>query len=537
MSNHSPVSLSLHKLSFCTTATLHSKMVWEHLSGGSDMYAVFDHVRKPGLGQAVSEKQVLRLVRDGHLLEEIDLENLSFQVRLDEEKFRSQQIRDSDRYVVLVIRRPAAALRYQLSTGEVRRIQMNFRPESGYDFAVNIFRAIGVPLSDKNISPPASQGSLSRPVPQWSSQQVPQFQGYNGDIQTSKHLEGKYPHQYSSSDLGVVPRFATTSNGSAFSSGYALQGQSISLHSPTRPSPGQPSARRDPQVEERATTSYTHAFTSSITRNESPERPATAPLTLGQLMPPKRELPFAKELAGEGKRSELVVEETPEKAVKRPASRAKAKQIKQPSRPSSSRMKPKPESSKQGGNAEQSMIVRLKTGPRSDENTTDPLFNLPIIPTTSAPKKTIAKPIIPEVPINKPNTRSRATISSPRTDPLTPSRTNTETILPQKTVNTAPNTENILPNATANDITPEEYMSRLDHWVRKYQNLPAPPPPDPKSVPASTDKDQLAAFAAQPEATRLAAIDDMICECLDDPNFATLVADVEKSWKRIGLGF
>lgn len=51
--------------------------------------------------------------------EEIDLENLSFQVRLDEEKYRSQQIQDSDRYVVLVIKRPAAALRYQLSTGEV----------------------------------------------------------------------------------------------------------------------------------------------------------------------------------------------------------------------------------------------------------------------------------------------------------------------------------------------------------------------------------------------------------------------------------
>lgn len=432
---------------------------------------------------------------------------------------------------------------------------MNFRPESGYDFAVNIFRAIGVPLSDKNISPPASQGSLSRPVPQWSGQQVPQFQGYNGDIQTrsarvivshtkttlipsSKPLEGKYPRQYSSSDLGVVPSFATTSNGSAFSSRYALQGQSSSLDSPTRPSSGQPSVRPDPQVEERATTSYTHAFTSSITRNESPERPATAPLTLTQLMPPKRELPFAKELVGQGKRSEMVAEETPEKAVKRPASRAKTKQTKQTSRPSSSRTKLKPESSKPGGNAEQSMIVCLKTGPRSEENTTDPLFNLPIIPTTSAPKKTIAKPILPEVPFNKPNTRSRATISPLRTDPLTPSRSNTETILPQNTVNVAPTTENSLPtNPATNAITPEEYMSRLDHWVRQYQNLPAPAPPDPKPVPASSDKDQLAAFAAQPEAARLAAIDDMICECLDDPNFATLVADVEKSWKRIGLGF
>ncbi|CAO1597042.1 hypothetical protein XANCAGTX0491_000871 [Xanthoria calcicola] len=414
---------------------------------------------------------------------------------------------------------------------------MNFRPESGYDFAVNIFRAIGVPLSDKNFSPPASQGSLSRPVPQWSGQQVPQFQGYNGDIQTSKPLEGKYPRQYSSSDLGVVPNFATTSNGSVFSSGYALQGQSSSLHSPTRPSPGHPSARPDPQAEERATTSYTHAFTSSITRNESPERPATAPLTLTQLMPPKRELPFAKELAGEGKRSEIVVEETPKKAVKRPASRAKTKQMKQTSRPSSSRMKLKPDSSKPGGNAEQSMIVRLKTGPGSDEHTTDPMSNLPIIPTTSSPKKPIPKPILPEVPFNKPNTRSRATMSPLRTDPLTPSRTNTETILPQNTVNMAPHRENSLPTNTTDDTTPEEYMSRLDHWVRKYPNLPTPPPPNPKPVPASTDKDQLAAFVAQPEAMRLAAIDDMICECLDDPNFATLVADVEQSWKRIGLGF
>ncbi len=31
------------------------------------MFAVFDHVRKPGLG-AVSEKQVLKLVRHGDLL-------------------------------------------------------------------------------------------------------------------------------------------------------------------------------------------------------------------------------------------------------------------------------------------------------------------------------------------------------------------------------------------------------------------------------------------------------------------------------------
>lgn len=52
------------------------------------------------------------------LQEEIDLESIVYQVRLDEERFRSQQIEDSDRFVVLVIKHPSVALRYQLVSGE-----------------------------------------------------------------------------------------------------------------------------------------------------------------------------------------------------------------------------------------------------------------------------------------------------------------------------------------------------------------------------------------------------------------------------------
>lgn len=54
------------------------------------------------------------------LQEEIDLENIVYQIRLDEERLRSQQIQDSDRFVVLVIKNPSVALRYQLATGEAR---------------------------------------------------------------------------------------------------------------------------------------------------------------------------------------------------------------------------------------------------------------------------------------------------------------------------------------------------------------------------------------------------------------------------------
>ena len=53
-----------------------------------------------------------------YLQEEIDLAALVYQVHLDEERLRSQQIQDSDRYVILLVKRPSVALRYQLPSGQ-----------------------------------------------------------------------------------------------------------------------------------------------------------------------------------------------------------------------------------------------------------------------------------------------------------------------------------------------------------------------------------------------------------------------------------
>lgn len=80
------------------------------------------------------------------------------------------------------------------------------------------------------------------------------------------------------------------------------------------------------------------------------------------------------------------------------------------------------------------------------------------------------------------------------------------------------------------EISPMEFMNNLDEWVRKYQDLPAPRP---REAPQS----DLAAYAAQSDKDRLTAIDNMICDCLGDENFLKLVEDVDRSWKRIGLGF
>lgn len=51
--------------------------------------------------------------------ERIERNNLLFQVRLDEERIKSQALQDSDRYVILIVKRPMIALRYQLPDGKV----------------------------------------------------------------------------------------------------------------------------------------------------------------------------------------------------------------------------------------------------------------------------------------------------------------------------------------------------------------------------------------------------------------------------------
>lgn len=49
---------------------------------------------------------------------------------------------------------------------------MNFRPESGFDTAVRILRALGLPINDKSVPAQASQG---RRASSSSSQVLPRY--------------------------------------------------------------------------------------------------------------------------------------------------------------------------------------------------------------------------------------------------------------------------------------------------------------------------------------------------------------------------
>ena len=67
----------------------------------------------------VSNQSSLSFLADGDFQEQIDLDVLQHQVRTDEARAESQQLRDDDRIVIVLLKIPCLALRYQLPDGQV----------------------------------------------------------------------------------------------------------------------------------------------------------------------------------------------------------------------------------------------------------------------------------------------------------------------------------------------------------------------------------------------------------------------------------
>lgn len=74
-------------------------------------------------------------------------------------------------------------------------------------------------------------------------------------------------------------------------------------------------------------------------------------------------------------------------------------------------------------------------------------------------------------------------------------------------------------------------LDRIDNVMRDCHDGPASKPRP------QTAKGDLVEYAAQSDEDRAKALDNLICECIQDESFVTLMEDVEGAWKRIGLGF
>ena len=379
---------------------------------------------------------------------------------------------------------------------------MNFLPESGYDVALRFFRSLGLPINDKNSQSLPSSVSRGQNLPRAVAP-------ITTNVSAQSSRSGKQNSGYNESTASLVnaiPLFdIPNKNSSPFSPdssyiGY-YGGYNQGLQSLTTVEPNLASSFIG-----RAVTSHGYPTHTSTSPENLAERPVTAPMTLSEMLPPRREIPFlrpsqekrvfpetgtvssiSKPVGSQGlprKGNAKAVRKNKERAAKRSTSRETC-------RPAIE------------GDQKPSLVVSLKV---------------------SAPSQRASSPDIPSshaVPISSPVIRPATATSS-----INPStRTKKPTTVPEKPLSVLGKFAKDFEN-----ISPEEYMDRLDHWVREYQDLPAP-----KSL--QSEKEKMAEYAARPEEERVMVIDQMIMECLEDENFGKLVEDVEKSWKRVALGF
>lgn len=266
------------------------------------------------------------------------------------------------------------------------------------------------------------------------------------------------------------------------------------------------------------------------------ERYVTDSVPLSQMLPPPRILPFPEKKVQPFRKEESDKEDTLEEvsAIKKPVAKtgkqtkgrgklAKGKAADQniPAVPSSSDPLAL-SSSTSKPRATKSLVVKMSLG--KDPSSSAP----PKVSTIKAATRSTAVTtgsVDPPDDISPPASHKRPMADVPE------SEANKRQAPPfDKPSAGAPQVHPQQINPLLSNFAPDELLDSIENWVQKYNRLSAPAPP-------RTAKDQLAGYAAQSEDERMHAIDNLICECLEDENFYQLVEDVEGAWKRIGLGF
>ncbi|KAL9132412.1 MAG: hypothetical protein Q9175_006412 [Cornicularia normoerica] len=561
-----PITLPLFKFSHCTSPNPQAKMIWTHLPQRSDMFAVFDLIRKVGIGMIVSEIRVLKLVRGGELLEQVGFPDLQDQVRLDEERALSQLVPDNDLRVLVIVKRPLLALRYTLPDGQIRKTQMNFVPFSGCDAALETFRAAGLPIRDKDL--PQVQGQ--RPQ---SSQSQPHSQERPGSLNAGQAArpqssQGAFPgssqpfsqertevrhadyHSIRPSAQPIEVNIRPTSapggvNQDEFSRPISASSRSTldavgsTTTATTVPAAAKPGTAKGLLPSPIFNGTYEPFGSHQVRPMSAPEQIQTQrdyadTLSLSQMLPPERILPFPEKKIHPFRRDEAASQEESSREIP-VATKTKAKrQTKpraQPAKPRKSRAKVEATvlpSDPLAPSSPSSKSCAKRKAPSSSAPPRVSSSNLQAIPPSSEPPAlpniNSRKRSLTDQSVNQPNKRQAQT----RTDILTETMTEAlTTAVPERPLQVQP------AQATGPliDISSHDLLDSIDNFMRKYHDLPVPKPPP------QTAKEHLAEYAAQSDEDRAKAIDNKICECMKDENFGKLMDDVEGAWKRIGLGF
>ncbi len=489
---------------------------------------------------------------------------------------------------------------------QIRRLQMNFKTELGYDSTVNVFEFLGLPISNRTptAEPPASSqylassqaaypnpprtisqnnsasaarpfaplasgidfttratnsygdevrptnsqdyySSTSRRIPQTASNtstmHTPNFTTHaitpcgGGEIRPTSSQQDYHsapPHvtpKAANPMLLPSPDFPSPATTSRGVEARPTNSQGFYLGAPHTITQSTPSTGMltIPDFTTLATTSYggdEGRTTSSAPETYSSPHLSAAPLSLSQMLPPKRVLPFPVKMTPKPStpKPDVQVASSPPRQERSAIAKTMAKKKTNPAFKTASGSAPSSEPSERpaaaGGQPPVQPIesLSLTLNEELTGSITFPTKNPP-----PARKTTNVRA--------KANPKSRKTTTKLANAPPPPPPPAAEVPAIAGPVNHASSSSKVFEG-----IEPTEFMARLDSWVREYQHLPAPEVGR-DMAPSSLDGG-LDSYAAQPREERMAILDDMICDCLKDENFIKLVEDVDQSWRRIGLG-
>ncbi|KAK2879291.1 hypothetical protein FQN49_001012 [Arthroderma sp. PD_2] len=458
-SNGSGGTLTLQILKFSYTTTSADRaapLAWTHLSGGSDLLATFPTVRvRDESSKWTRESRLLKVMKGHEVLEELDLGLLA-------QQGSSSATAAAKAPVAIIVKSPCLAIRYPSGVNQIRRFQVKFASAADYYQVIAVLKAARCPITE----PPAS---IVQPSPYTAPAPGPSYAGAECQNVPPTPESVTTSTCYYADGLGTRPvssAFADT-RPSSMESSMTLP----NLPAP-RPSsslmPSRPLFQRRPQVQAQI-------------QEQATTRPSTAPTflttdSLSQLLPPRRELPFAK-------------------ARKRPAQRSPAGS-------------PRPKKADDVGQGKEHQQTAR-----------------PVVAETVTRTPNLATPLV-ESSIQRPShdwvkekgsekERGLGGENYPRT--LLPS----PNISPQKIGGGQYSIENNTITIADTDEPTREGISS------DSRNTNYPP----------FTREDLSSYASLPSAERSDLIESWICQQLQSDSFITLCQDMEGVWKRLAFGF
>ncbi|USP81589.1 uncharacterized protein yc1106_08863 [Curvularia clavata] len=441
---------------------------------------------------------------------------------------RGVQMQADQLPISAIVRTPLLAIRWQLPSHKVRRIQVKFKSDKDFDTAFNRLHQIGLRMSEHGSTSNPSRGPAPTPSAQpgqkaATSPEQPASStaiGSSLSCPPSRLAEiSSRPHTAFDAPAPFKPQLHEAAHSrpssALFGSNRGDAFISASFSGPLNPPvvfPRPPSATADilgPNYNN-ASSPKQHISTVEVAPPVFTDRPETAMLLdrpgTSEMLPPRRELPFQRLSSSgsdTGRSSDRPLTGTmgppalPRSAVQRPGSSrsSRTKDIELPPLPqptvinkSDSEMQQTPRTP----NQDPCSFQRIKTSPAIRlEN--EPLFSaLSSFPLTS---KESSPPAL-----------------------------------------TSPQTHN-MPGSKAENLQ----GSMLEH---RHHSLAIPGASHPilnapgasSSTIGTDDADRLAAYATQTDEGRRAALNEFIFRHLENEDFLILVEDMETAWARVALG-